>query len=191
MPVSTKNDSRQKILEAAARLFNIQGYHATGLNQILKESGAPKGSLYYHFPDGKEQLAVEAVNRMAAEIEEDIMLAMNQYDHAVEALQFHITKIANHFDGNDLLEGLPIGLLAAETSLMSEPLRKACKAAFEGWEKLYYEKMIEDGFSQEKAYRLSLLINSMIEGAITRSLTNLNGQPLLNVANCLPDILNQ
>ena len=187
--MSAKIDSRQKILEAATRLFNIQGYHATGLNQILKESGAPKGSLYYHFPDGKEQLAVEAVNRMSDQIEADIKLALNQYDHALEAFQCHIDKIAKHFDENDLFEGLPIGLLAAETSLMSEPLRKACKAAFEGWETLYYEKMIQDGFEPEKAYRLSLLINSMIEGAITRSLTNKNGQPLLNISACLPDII--
>ena len=138
--MSAKNDSRQKILQAATRLFNIQGYHATGLNQILKESGAPKGSLYYHFPDGKEQLAVEAVNKMAVQIEEDIKLAMNQYDHALDAFQAHINKIAKHFDENNLFEGLPIGLLAAETSLMSEPLRKACKDAFEGWEKIYCEK---------------------------------------------------
>lgn len=182
-------DSRQKILEAATRLFNIQGYHATGLNQILKESGAPKGSLYYHFPDGKEQLAVEAVNRMAVQIEDEIKLAMVQHDHVLEALQSHINKIANYFNENDLLEGLPIGLLAAETSLMSEPLRKACKAAFEGWETLYYNKMTQDGFEPEKAQRLSMLVNSMIEGAITRSLTNKNGQPLLNVSECLPDII--
>ncbi len=187
--MSAKMDSRQKILEAATRLFNIQGYHATGLNQILKESGAPKGSLYYHFPNGKEQLAVEAVNKMAVQIENDIKLALDQYDDAVEALQYHIDNIANHFNEIDLFEGLPIGLLAAETSLMSEPLRKACKAAFEGWETLYYDKMIQDGFEPEKAHCLSLLINSMIEGAITRSLTNLNGQPLLNISKCLPDII--
>ena len=187
--MSAKNDSRQKILQAATRLFNIQGYHATGLNQILKESGAPKGSLYYHFPDGKEQLAVEAVNKMAVQIEEDIKLAMNQYDHALDAFQAHINKIAKHFDENNLFEGLPIGLLAAETSLMSEPLRKAGRDAFEGWEKIYCEKLIQDGFELEKAHRLSLLVNSMIEGAITRSLTNLNGQPLLNISNCLPELL--
>ena len=184
-----KNDSRQKIVKAATRLFNIQGYHATGLNQILKESGAPKGSLYYHFPDGKEQLAVEAVNKMAAQIEEDIKQVMNQYDHALDAFQAHVKQIAKHFDEDDLFEGLPIGLLAAETSLMSEPLRKACKDAFESWESLYCEKLIQDGFEPEKAHRLSLLVNSMIEGAITRSLTNLNGQPLLNISDCLPEIL--
>ena len=49
------------MLKKAADLFQRQGFHATGLKQILEESGAPRGSLYFHFPGGKEQLAVEAL----------------------------------------------------------------------------------------------------------------------------------
>ncbi|GAA3331467.1 hypothetical protein GCM10020331_088170 [Ectobacillus funiculus] len=52
------------IKNCIAAFFQLQGYHATGLNQILTESETPKGSLYYHFPNGKEQLAIEAVNNM-------------------------------------------------------------------------------------------------------------------------------
>ena len=55
--------TREKFVETTSRLMEIQGYHATGLNQIIKESGAPKGSLYYHFPGGKEELASEAVHQ--------------------------------------------------------------------------------------------------------------------------------
>lgn len=53
------NPAKQQILEAAARLFERQGYHATGLNEIIRESSAPKGSLYYYFLDGKEQIGAE------------------------------------------------------------------------------------------------------------------------------------
>ncbi|HEY8491429.1 MAG TPA: helix-turn-helix domain-containing protein, partial [Dehalococcoidia bacterium] len=59
--MSRPTDSRQRMIRAMSRLMQRQGFHATGLNQVLAESGAPKGSLYFHFPGGKEQLAAEAV----------------------------------------------------------------------------------------------------------------------------------
>lgn len=55
------SDARAKALQTAERLFRVQGYAATGLTQILDESGAPKGSFYHHFPGGKAQMAEEAL----------------------------------------------------------------------------------------------------------------------------------
>jgi TetR/AcrR family transcriptional repressor of lmrAB and yxaGH operons len=60
--MKNKTCSREKILTAASMLFQVKGYNATGLSEILKESGSPKGSLYYYFPGGKEELALEAIN---------------------------------------------------------------------------------------------------------------------------------
>ena len=54
-------DFRGKILISMARLIEKQGYHATGLNEIISDSGAPKGSVYYYFPGGKEQIGAEAI----------------------------------------------------------------------------------------------------------------------------------
>ena len=57
--MESKMNTREKILTTAAFLFQKNGYHATGLNEIIKESSTPKGSLYYHFPDGKEEISCE------------------------------------------------------------------------------------------------------------------------------------
>lgn len=57
--------TRERILGAAIRLFQQFGYHGVGLSEILAEARAPKGSLYHHFPDGKAQLAVAAVDSIA------------------------------------------------------------------------------------------------------------------------------
>ncbi|WP_256860452.1 TetR/AcrR family transcriptional regulator [Bacillus sonorensis] len=59
--MTEQTKSRDKILRTASRLFRKQGYHATGLAQITAESGAPRGSIYYYFPGGKEKLAAEAI----------------------------------------------------------------------------------------------------------------------------------
>ncbi len=52
---------RQGLVRAAASLFRRQGYAGTGTSQILAVSGAPRGSLYHDFPQGKQQIAQAAV----------------------------------------------------------------------------------------------------------------------------------
>src|SRR6266536_309919 len=55
------SDSKEKTLAAATKLFCRRGYHGTAMHDILSESGAPRGSLYFHFPGGKEEIAEGAV----------------------------------------------------------------------------------------------------------------------------------
>lgn len=57
-----------KLVRTAVLLFQARGYHAVGVSEILAKSGVPKGSLYHHFPDGKEGLAVAAVEWLANEM---------------------------------------------------------------------------------------------------------------------------
>jgi TetR/AcrR family transcriptional regulator, lmrAB and yxaGH operons repressor len=59
-------DSRSRILTAAQRLFRQRGYHATGLADILQLAGAPKGSMYHHFPGGKEAIGVCVIENITA-----------------------------------------------------------------------------------------------------------------------------
>ncbi len=54
--------TREKLTLAAAELFRRQGYHATGVAEVLALAGVPKGSLYHHFPDGKADLARAAAD---------------------------------------------------------------------------------------------------------------------------------
>lgn len=65
---ATPADTRSRILLAALRLFRKHGYHGVGLNDILSAADAPKGSLYHHFPDGKEEIGVAVVGEIARSI---------------------------------------------------------------------------------------------------------------------------
>jgi TetR/AcrR family transcriptional repressor of lmrAB and yxaGH operons len=56
-------------LRAAIRSFQQRGYHGTGLSEVLADAEAPKGSLYHHFPEGKAQLGVAAIDSVAADYE--------------------------------------------------------------------------------------------------------------------------
>lgn len=188
--------TKEKILETATRLFYFQGFHGTGLNQILKESGAPKGSLYHYFPDGKEQLAEEAIERSKLRIGCVIQHYMTQHLNVEDALSAHILAMAELFNQENGLEEsshtlMPFGLLAAESAFTSERLRTACHNTYKYWESLYYTKLISNGYRDEAAVTISQTISAWIEGAVTLSLTKNSNEPLLTMQTVLPILLKQ
>lgn len=187
--VVPKEDSKGKILATASRLFQLQGYHATGINQIIKESGLPKGSIYHHFPNGKEELAIEAVKLTGDIVAAKIKEILDHYLDPVKALQVHIQTLALEFNEPEKFGGFPVGLLASETSLSSESIRMACLSAFKQWEGLYETKLLEGGFDEDTARKFALIINAMIEGGIILSLTHKSGQPLVEIAEKIAYLL--
>src|SRR3982751_5168753 len=88
------SSTRDQIIETTCDLLELQGYHATGLNKIIKESGSPKGSLYYHFPGGKEELAIEAVNHVGKIVLQRIRENLEQIENPAESIQIFIKNIA-------------------------------------------------------------------------------------------------
>lgn len=55
-------DSSTRILETASRLFYEQGYHVTGINQVIAEAGVAKASFYHHF-SSKEELCIAYLHK--------------------------------------------------------------------------------------------------------------------------------
>ena len=101
--MSTKRD---EIITATCRLLELQGYRATGINEIIRESGAPKGSLYHYFPEGKDELAAEAVAHSAAAIVANIAGVMDEHDDAAVAVTTFIRRLAGYVAG---LAAHPVG----------------------------------------------------------------------------------
>lgn len=189
--MNIKTDSRDKMVEAASRLFQMKGYHATGLNEILKVSNAPKGSLYYYFPDGKEELALAAIELAGKIIQSKIKISLNQYTDSVSAIQKVILDMETALREEGKLQNVSISLLALETYLSSETLREACKESFSDLENIYTEKLIQDGVPSEAAQELGMVIQSMIEGALTISVTKKDTAPLSAVAKQIQVLVSQ
>ena len=180
---------RDKIIETTCTLLESQGYHATGLNQILQESGAPKGSLYYYFPDGKEELAEEAINRTAERVEKNIRLQLAEYDNHVEAISSFIRTIASYVEESEFKAGGPLTTLALESANTSERLTRACDQAYSGWCRAFSEILERNGYSPDRAASLAHLIISVIEGATVLSRTERSTQPLQDAADEIARLL--
>lgn len=188
--MNSKTNSKEKIILTASKLFQIKGYNATGLNEILKESGAPKGSLYYYFPNGKEELALAAIKLSSEAITNRLKITLNEHKDPIEAIQRLIQNIVKDLEkGNKLLD-MSISLIALETYLSNDPLRKACCESFASLENTYTQKLIESGVSKDTAKELGKFIQISVEGAITVSVTENNPSALFTVSNQIEILLN-
>jgi TetR/AcrR family transcriptional repressor of lmrAB and yxaGH operons len=163
MPRTTT--ARTDAIATAARLFHQQGYHGTGLAQVLAESGAPKGSFYFHFPGGKAQLAVEAVQASSAVVEALITKAAERGDDPADVIRRFGRAVARWLERSNFEEGCAVATLAAEASATSPELREACKTAYASWRRLFAEALRRRGIGSVDARELATLIVAAIEGA--------------------------
>jgi TetR/AcrR family transcriptional regulator, lmrAB and yxaGH operons repressor len=140
------------------------------LNEIIKESAAPKGSLYYYFPNGKEELLAATIKLMGETIQHQIEEELAKNSYPVLAFKEFILNLAMKFNEKDPENCFSISLLALETVTISEIVRKTCIEVYDLWKNTYYEKLVSSGFSSEKATELSSILQLMIEGAVAISL---------------------
>jgi len=183
------SSTRDQIIETTAQLLEKQGYRATGLNQIVEKSGAPKGSLYYYFPGGKEEFGTEAVKKVAQEIHRRIDTILATVEDPGEAVEAFILRVAHHVRTSNYLKGGPITSVALEACTTSERLNKACRETYDLWQLAFVEKLVNSGFSSARSKRLAGLIIASLEGAIVLSRTNRSVEPLEHIASELKLLL--
>ena len=125
-------NTRDRLVAAAALLFRQKGYHGVGLAEILAAAGAPKGSLYHHFPDGKRDLAIAAAD-WASEgmlrIIADSFRGAETYRDGATTLCY---KLAKFFDISGHWDGCPVSSILFEGP-ENEPFRSRADAIFGAW----------------------------------------------------------
>lgn len=183
------NNTRQQILDKTSELLERQGYHGTGLNQIIKESGAPRGSLYYYFPEGKEELAAEAVLQKGERMSQHIKTSLAAYDDAIEAIYRFIVAVIPHFRQMECAAGAPLAAVALETSASNERLRQACQQAYAMMLQPFEQKLLGQGYSAEQAAQLASTILGLLEGAMILSRVRQDPEPIRHAAESIKALL--
>ncbi len=180
---------REQILQTTCALLEKQGYHGTGLNEIVKESGAPKGSLYHYFPAGKEQITAEAVLQSGKETAQRIRLGLKESSSASKAVYDFVLKVADNVELSGFAAGSPLTAVAMETATQSERINLACREAYGMLQSAFNEKLLESGFTKIKSDELATFIIASIEGGIILSRTQHTADPLRLVAKQLKMLL--
>lgn len=181
--------AREHIIEATCILMERQGYHATGLNEIIKASGSPKGSLYYYFPGGKEELAAAALNHVGELVRARIRASLDDHADPVQAIPHFIQVLAVQVERSGYSAGGPITTVAMETASTSEPLREVCEQIYASWQAVFAEKLMSGGMAPSRAESLAGVILCAIEGGILLCRTRRSRGPLEAVADEISTLL--
>src|SRR6202045_1133794 len=102
--MSDRPDSKEKTVLAAAKLLRRHGYNGTALSDILAAAGSPRGSLYFHFPNGKEEIAVAALAYAADSVRQAIAGAAKTSKSADKFL-IGIPRARAEIRGRSILKG--------------------------------------------------------------------------------------
>ena len=178
-------DSKEKTLSAAVKLFSQRGYHGTGLQDILEAGGAPRGSLYFHFPKGKEQIG-EAAVQLGTEGVRDFITDAAQTSGNVQAFLVKLARgMAANLERSGYREGCPVATTALETAAQSDVLGRAARAAFKTWEQEIKRALISFGMKANKADRTATAVLSQLEGALLLARTYRSLEPMQRAEKAL------
>jgi TetR/AcrR family transcriptional repressor of lmrAB and yxaGH operons len=123
-------ETRMRLIRAAAALYQSGGYHATGVAAILSHAGVPKGSMYHHFPNGKQELTIATVDWIADELATRFARASQGDTSAEKQVMRLFTDTAAWLEGHDYSQGALLSLLAQEVEPGEVALRARIANAY-------------------------------------------------------------
>lgn len=191
MTMSKGDLTKARLAESMLELIQTSGYSGTGLNAVIDHAAAPKGSIYFHFPDGKEGLGVAAVDLAAAQFRTLIAEAAESARGAAQAARAAIEALTSIVSRSDYRLGCPVSVVTLEMGAESERLRHACASAFESWIVPTAALLEADGIDAEGARSLATVIVATIEGAVIVSRAMRSPQPLESAADVVADLIEQ
>ncbi len=158
-PLPTKD----RLIRSAANLFRTRGYHGVGLNDLLNDANAPKGSLYHHFPKGKSDLALAAATWASDEMLRLIAASFDEaptYRDGATTLCFKLAKL---FDLTGQWDACPIGSTLFEGPDNDE-FRSHAMHLYDGWITEVYDHAERFGLTDDQARRSAEHLFVLIQG---------------------------
>jgi TetR/AcrR family transcriptional repressor of lmrAB and yxaGH operons len=183
-----RSDARRKMIESAVALLAVRGLEGTAFSGVLERSGAPRGSIYHHFPNGKDQLVMAAME-LAGERALGVFDQMHgSPPKAVTEAFLDVWRAL--LVRSDLRAGCAV--LAVTVATDSPDLLDQAASIFRAWRGRLAELYVAGGMPGDAAARLALMLVAASEGAVVVSRAERSLEPFELVASQLvaatPDI---
>ena len=155
-------DSRQQMIEGAIKLLATKGLQATSFSEVLALTGAPRGSIYHHFPKGKDQLIAAALDVSS---QRTLQLIETQRGQSARAItEFFLDSWRKLLVYSQFRAGCSV--LAVTIATDSNELREKAAGIFDAWQNKLTALYVEAGVAPQAAADFSLELISASEGAV-------------------------
>lgn len=168
------------MLVAAADLLLERGAAAVTIDAVLARSGAPRGSVYHHFPGGRSQILREALQFAGGEITAIIERAAGV--SAVALLRQLADLWRTALIDSDFTAGSPVLAAAVGSGTDEQQLNSVAADIFRGWREASREAFMREGFDSDDATALAHTTISALEGAVVLCRAIRSPQPIDDVA---------
>jgi AcrR family transcriptional regulator len=185
--VKDRTDSRASMVRGAASLIRTRGVNATSFSDVLAESGAPRGSIYHHFPRGKEQLAGDAIRWTSERV-----LAHQRSCRATTpagVLDCFIDMWRQVVLASGGAAGCVVAGVAIDTTTDDRAMIEVVRATFRSWVDLLAEQLAAVGIPRRRASRIAVATVAGMEGALILCRAEGSSAPLETVAAELKRLL--
>ncbi|MFG1610170.1 TetR/AcrR family transcriptional regulator [Actinoplanes sp. NPDC049265] len=177
--------TRDRIVSTAARLFRERGVTGTGVLTVLAEASAPRGSLYHHFPQGKQGLVVEALRHESDRVTEQLRVLLAGDPDEAAALTMFAEALATELEGSDFRLGCPVSTATLELASDNDDIRAVCSATYQTWIRLIADHLVLRGQTAVAAEARAELAVTAFEGALLLARAARNADVLRRVATTL------
>jgi TetR/AcrR family transcriptional regulator, lmrAB and yxaGH operons repressor len=183
------SNTRQKMIETTARLVQAKGYHGTSLNDILRESDAPRGSLYFHFPGGKKTLVLEAMRAGIEELSETVKSSMENSENPAEGVMSNYQILAQAMKESNYRLGCPVSSVVLDMPEIGSELAETCREAYNKWNEIYFDAFVDAGIESGRAMRLAKAVQAASEGAILMARSEQSTQPIKDIGKEMAEMI--
>src|ERR1700744_3603278 len=150
-----RSDSRDQMITAARRLVREHGYLGTALSDVIAESSAPRGSLYFHFPGGKEELATEVTLRHTADVITHINRIAGVTTTAADFIAGFMMRFRDEIVESDYRQGCAVAPIVIESTPASPLLSDVTRRGFGDVIATLAARLEEKGVARERARDLA------------------------------------
>ena len=159
--------TKERLIGAMSSSMRERGYGSSAMKDIIGEADATAGSLYHHFPEGKEQLAAAAVRDVGMANRDALVAVMEASGSVADGTVAFYEALIDEMEESDFRFGCPVGVPSTEAAYMVSAVREAGAEVFGEWTTAIATGLEREGWESARAERAARFAVSAYEGAST------------------------